>query len=149
MAKADGKKAAGQTKEKSVVAEGAKRSGKGSRSTVEKDARGRPESRLVLFINESLNHQFVIETSMPLSRTSHPQTKQVKVGANSVALPFYNIEISSANHPAYNLGMGNKLLDTAGRIEKFGSRYQKLGAAKEAAAEAAKAKPVKTAKKKI
>ena len=40
-----------------------------------------------------------------------------------VEYPLYKLEISSASHPFYTGKM--KLVDTAGRVDKFMSRYKK------------------------
>ena len=42
---------------------------------------------------------------------------------NGVTYPVVKLEISSASHPFYTGKM--KLVDTAGRVDKFYSRYKK------------------------
>ena len=42
---------------------------------------------------------------------------------NGETYPLYKMEISNTSHPFYTGKM--KLVDTAGRVDKFMSRYQK------------------------
>ena len=46
-----------------------------------------------------------------------------EIEVNGVMYPVVKLEISSASHPFYTGKM--KLVDTAGRVDKFYSRYKK------------------------
>jgi large subunit ribosomal protein L31 len=50
------------------------------------------------------------------------QTRET-IEVNGETYPVYKMEISSASHPFYTGKV--KLVDTAGRVDKFMSRYQK------------------------
>jgi large subunit ribosomal protein L31 len=49
-------------------------------------------------------------------------TKEV-TQIDGVEYPLYKVEISSSSHPFYTGNM--KLVDTAGRVDKFMTRYKK------------------------
>ncbi len=70
--------------------------------------------RLVAFTDMSNNDTF-------LSRST-AKTKDIIV-IDGVEYPQVKLEISSSSHPFYTGKM--KLVDTAGRVDKFRSRYQK------------------------
>jgi len=68
--------------------------------------------RPVLFIDNSNGAEFVIASTVNTSETGKAK--------DGKTYPVYHLEISSASHPFYT---GNeKVLDTAGRVEKFKSR---------------------------
>jgi large subunit ribosomal protein L31 len=68
--------------------------------------------RKVLFIDNSNNAEFVISSTV--------KTEETAKAKDGKEYPVYRVEISSASHPFYT---GNeKVLDTAGRVEKFKSR---------------------------
>ncbi|MDR2937082.1 MAG: type B 50S ribosomal protein L31 [Rikenellaceae bacterium] len=50
------------------------------------------------------------------------QTRET-IDVDGETYPVYKMEISSSSHPFYTGKM--KLVDTAGRVDKFMSRYQK------------------------
>lgn len=50
-------------------------------------------------------------------------TKETIVWEDGNEYPLYKLEISSTSHPFYTGKI--KLVDTAGRIDKFNTRYQK------------------------
>ena len=80
--------------------------------------------RPVLFIDNSNNAEFIISSTVVTTETAKAKDKK--------EYPVYRLEISSASHPFYT---GNeKILDTAGRAEKFRARV--------ATAKAKKAKKV-------
>ncbi len=82
-----------------------------------------PNSRPVLFIDNSNGAEFII------SSTVNTEEKG-KSKIDGKEYPVYRLEISSASHPFYT---GNeKILDTAGRVEKFKSRVAKASAKKKA-----------------
>ncbi len=73
--------------------------------------------RPVLFIDNSNGAEFVISSTV--NSTEKGKAKDGK------EYPVYRLEISSASHPFYT---GNeKIMDTAGRVERFKS---KMAAAK-------------------
>lgn len=86
--------------------------------------------RPVLFIDNSNGSQFLISSTV--------QTKETAKGADGKEYPAFHVEISSTSHPFYT---GNeKLLDAAGRVEKFKTRSVKTVAVKPKTASAKKAK---------
>jgi len=69
--------------------------------------------RKVLFIDNSSGDEFIISSTVATDETA-------KAKADKKEYPVYRVEISSASHPFYT---GNeKVLDTAGRVEKFKAR---------------------------
>lgn len=74
-----------------------------------------PESyRLVAFTDMSNNETFVVR--------SCASTKD-SIEIDGVTYPQVKLEISSSSHPFYTGKM--KLVDTAGRVDKFMNRYGK------------------------
>jgi len=74
-----------------------------------------PENyRLVAFTDMSNNDTFITRSTA--------NTKDTIV-IDGVEYPQVKLEISSSSHPFYTGKM--KLVDTAGRVDKFRSRYQK------------------------
>lgn len=73
------------------------------------------EYRDVIFHDNSSGHSFLIPSTI--------NTKETGKFTDGKTYPLANVEISSASHPFYT---GNeKLLDSAGRVEKFKSRQAK------------------------
>lgn len=73
-----------------------------------------PESyRLVAFRDMSNGHTFLTRSTV--------QTKET-VEVDGVEYPLVKIEISNTSHPFYTGKV--KLVDTAGRVDKFMSRYK-------------------------
>jgi len=70
--------------------------------------------RLVAFKDMSNGDIFVTRS------TANTREKEV---VDSVEYPVIKLEISSSSHPFYTGKM--KLVDTAGRVDKFMNRYQK------------------------
>ncbi len=76
--------------------------------------------RQVLFVDNSNKAEFIISSTV--------DTKETAKAKDGKEYPVYNIEISSASHPFYT---GNeKILDTAGRVEKFKAKQAKAKSAK-------------------
>jgi large subunit ribosomal protein L31 len=74
-----------------------------------------PESyRLVVFKDMSNDHTFITKSAAPSKET---------IQIDGVDYPLIKVEISSTSHPFYTGKM--KLVDTAGRVDKFRTRYQK------------------------
>jgi large subunit ribosomal protein L31 len=80
-----------------------------------------PENyRLVVFKDVSNNYAFLSKSTA--------DTKDTIVWEDGNEYPLIKLEISNMSHPYYTGKM--KMVDTAGRIDKFNSRYKKKEAAK-------------------
>lgn len=74
-----------------------------------------PESyRLVAFKDMSNEHTFLTRSSAASKET---------IDIDGVEYPLIKVEISNTSHPFYTGKM--KLVDTAGRVDKFLTRYSK------------------------
>jgi large subunit ribosomal protein L31 len=74
-----------------------------------------PESyRLVAFKDMSNEHTFITRSSAASRET---------IEIDGTEYPLIKVEISNTSHPFYTGKM--KLVDTAGRVDKFMTRYQK------------------------
>lgn len=74
-----------------------------------------PENyRLVAFKDMSNEHIFI-------TRSSAASKEMIEI--EGVEYPLIKVEISNTSHPFYTGKM--KLVDTAGRVDKFLTRYQK------------------------
>ena len=74
-----------------------------------------PESyRLVAFKDMSNEHTFITRSSAASKET---------IDIDGVEYPLIKVEISNTSHPFYTGKM--KLVDTAGRVDKFLTRYSK------------------------
>ena len=83
--------------------------------------------RPVLFIDNSSGTEFIIPSTVVTKETG-------KSKINKKEYPIFRVEISSATHPFYT-GQ-EKIIDTAGRVEKYRKRYA-------TSTNRAKAKPTK------
>jgi len=72
------------------------------------------EFRLVAFKDMSNGHTFITRSTV--------ETKET-VEVEGTEYPLYKLEISNTSHPFYTGKV--KLVDTAGRVDKFMSRYGK------------------------
>jgi large subunit ribosomal protein L31 len=70
--------------------------------------------RLVAFKDMSNGHTFITRSTV--------ETKET-VEVDGTEYPLYKLEISNTSHPFYTGKV--KLVDTAGRVDKFMSRYGK------------------------
>ena len=71
--------------------------------------------RPVLFIDNSNSAEFIISSTVV--------TNEKAKAKDGKEYPMYRLEVSSASHPFYT---GNeKVLDTAGRVEKFKAKQLK------------------------
>jgi len=70
--------------------------------------------RLVAFTDMSNNETFIVRSAVA--------TKD-SIEIDGVTYPQEKLEISSSSHPFYTGKV--KLVDTAGRVDKFMNRYQK------------------------
>ena len=71
--------------------------------------------RMVVFKDMSNEYSFITKSTII--------TKDSVVWEDGIEYPLVKLEISNTSHPYYTGKM--KLVDTAGRIDKFKSRYQK------------------------
>lgn len=71
--------------------------------------------RLVVFKDMSNDYAFLSKSTV--------KTKETIVYEDGIEYPVIKLEISHTSHPFYTGKM--KLVDTAGRVDKFKSRYQK------------------------
>jgi large subunit ribosomal protein L31 len=69
--------------------------------------------RLVAFKDMSNEHTFI-------TRSTAPSRETIKI--DGVEYPLIKLEISNTSHPFYTGKM--KLVDTAGRVDKFMNRYK-------------------------
>ena len=78
------------------------------------------EYRLVVFKDISVDYAFLTRSAV--------QTKETITWTDGKEYPLVKLEISHMSHPYYTGKM--KLIDTAGRVDKFKSRAAKSAAAK-------------------
>jgi large subunit ribosomal protein L31 len=69
--------------------------------------------RMVAFKDMSNEHTFITRSCVNTRET---------ITIDGVEYPLYKVEISNTSHPFYTGKM--KLVDTAGRVDKFRSRYK-------------------------
>ncbi|MBX4200222.1 type B 50S ribosomal protein L31 [Candidatus Parcubacteria bacterium] len=77
------------------------------------------EYRPVLFIDNSNGVEYVIPSAVSTKEKGTPKSGEWK----GKELPVYHVEISSSSHPFYT-GQ-EKVLDTAGRVERFKQKQAK------------------------
>lgn len=87
-----------------------------------------PNYRLVVFKDISTDYAFLTRSTVKTDKTI--------TWEDGNEYPLYTVEISSASHPFYT-GQ-QKLVDTAGRVDRFRKRYAKKDAAPAADAEESK-----------
>lgn len=73
------------------------------------------EYRPVIFADNSSGAKFLIASTV--------KTKETGKWTDGKEYPLYNLDISSASHPFYT--NQEKIVDTAGRVEKFKTRQSK------------------------
>jgi large subunit ribosomal protein L31 len=78
------------------------------------------EYRLVVFKDMSNDYTFVTKSCV--------QTRDSIVWEDGIEYPLFKLEISHTSHPFYTGKI--KLVDTAGRIDKFNTKYKKHFAAR-------------------
>lgn len=71
-----------------------------------------PDYRYVVFRDEAADFQFITRSTIQASQT---------IEVEGVEYPLVKIEISSASHPFYT--GKQKIMDTAGRVERFRRKY--------------------------
>ena len=74
-----------------------------------------PEYQEVLFHDVSVDKYFLIKSTL--------KTDQTKEWEDGKTYPYYTLDISSASHPHYT--GKQKMIDTAGQVDKFKKRYSK------------------------
>ncbi|MCA3132908.1 MAG: type B 50S ribosomal protein L31 [Rhodocyclaceae bacterium] len=79
-----------------------------------------PEYKDVIFSDASANFSFLTRSTI---ETKNRETMKWEDGKE---YPVIRIEVSSASHPFYT--GKHKVVDTAGRIEKFNQRYGRKAA---------------------
>ena len=72
--------------------------------------------RLVVFKDISCDHAFITKSAV--------DTKDTIKWEDGNEYPLVKLEISNMSHPFYTGKM--KLVDTAGRVDKFRTRYEKI-----------------------
>lgn len=73
------------------------------------------EYRLVVFKDVSNDYSFITKSCV--------NTKDTIVWEDGNEYPLFKVEISNTSHPYFTGKM--KLIDTAGRVDKFTNRYKK------------------------
>jgi large subunit ribosomal protein L31 len=76
-----------------------------------------PEYRTVIFLDTSSNHSFLTRSAID---TKGRETMKWSDGKD---YPVVKVEVSSESHSFYT--GKTKIMDTAGRVEKFKRRYTK------------------------
>ncbi|MFF3906346.1 type B 50S ribosomal protein L31 [Streptomyces sp. NPDC001848] len=79
-----------------------------------------PHSRPVVFRDRAANASFLIRSTAHSTRTTEWEDGHV--------YPLVDVEISSAGHPVYT--GTSRVVDTAGRVERFERRYGRAAAAR-------------------
>ncbi len=72
-----------------------------------------PEYKQVLFHDTSVDKYFLVGSTL--------ETDQTKEWTDGNTYPYYPLDVSSASHPFYT--GTQKIVDTAGRVDKFRKRY--------------------------
>ncbi len=76
-----------------------------------------PQYRMVVFKDSASGTEFLTRSTV--------QTNQTVKYQDGNEYPLYEVEISSASHPFYT--GKQKLVDTAGRVERFRKKYNIKG----------------------
>jgi large subunit ribosomal protein L31 len=74
-----------------------------------------PEYREVVFQDTSVNHSFLTRSTIKTDKTI--------VWEDGNEYPLVQVEISNVSHPFFT--GTQRLVDTAGRVEKFNKRYKR------------------------
>jgi large subunit ribosomal protein L31 len=81
-----------------------------------------PSYKEVIFFDSSCDFKFLTKT------TAETKGKETMKWTDGKDYPVIRIEVSSESHPFYT--GKHKIMDTAGRIDKFKQRYSKTSAGK-------------------
>jgi len=76
-----------------------------------------PEYRAVIFLDTSSNHSFLTRSAIDT------KGRETMKWSDGKAYPVVKVEVSSESHSFYT--GKTKIMDTAGRVEKFKRRYTK------------------------
>ena len=74
-----------------------------------------PEYRFVVFEDASANYRFLTRTTMKVDESKTTQWD------DGQTYPIVQLEISNASHPFFTGQV--KIIDSAGRVERFNKRY--------------------------
>ena len=74
-----------------------------------------PEYRFVVFEDASAEYRFLTRTTM------NPDPSKSTVWEDGQTYPCVQLDISNASHPFFTGQM--KIIDSAGRVERFNKRY--------------------------
>ena len=80
-----------------------------------------PDYREVVFLDASVNFGFITRSAV--------KTNDTIVWEDGKTYPVVRLDISSASHPFYTGKM--KMVDAAGRVDRFNKKYGKKDAAAE------------------
>ena len=83
-----------------------------------------PEYKEVVFVDTSCDFRFLTRTTM------ETKGREMVKWTDGKEYPLMKIEVSSESHPFYT--GKHKIVDTAGRVEKFRQRYARKPAAEKA-----------------
>lgn len=83
-----------------------------------------PKYTEVIFVDTSCDFKFLTRSTM------ETKGKETMKWTDGKEYPVVKIEVSAESHPFYT--GKHKIMDTAGRIDKFKQRYAKSGAVKPA-----------------
>jgi large subunit ribosomal protein L31 len=83
---------------------------------------GHPNYKEVLFYDASSDFKFLTRSTLDV------KGKEKMMWTDGKEYPVMRIEVSSESHPFYT--GKHKIMDTAGRIDKFKQRYNKTSAGK-------------------
>jgi len=78
---------------------------------------GHPEYTPVIFLDTSSNHSFLSRSAVEV------KGRETMKWTDGIEYPVVKVEVSSESH-SYYTGK-QKIVDTAGRVEKFKRRYTK------------------------
>ena len=84
---------------------------------------GHPNYRKVVFVDVSNDYRFLTRSTV--------KTKDTTKWEDGNEYPLYKLDTSSESHPFYT--GTQKMVDTAGRVEKFNQKYKAKQSAKPAA----------------
>ena len=76
-----------------------------------------PDTQAVIFLDTSSNHSFLTRSVVDV------KGRETMKWTDGKEYPVVKVEISSESHPHYT--GKQKIMDTAGRVEKFKRRYSK------------------------
>jgi large subunit ribosomal protein L31 len=79
-----------------------------------------PQYREVVFRDQSANMAFITRSTISTTRTIEWEDGRT--------LPLHDVDVSSASHPFFTGKM--KIVDTAGRVERFERRYGRRSASR-------------------